>query len=229
MGQALDIDWLPILALPGLDLTSAVGCELAVLSPAHDPRVQARRRQDRDLDAFLDRFADTFGEQFEPALLLIAESAPEAAFQAEAVTGFRDVVALAGIMPAWARAIQNGRALEPLWADAYDFFPWMVSKEGDGLIGQSAALLGAHDIAALQGQSSPLLGLHANRYAVLRAALEAKMHLFTKRHQDPAIISLGCFTRQKQGFGFSQRSRMIGQPRRLFRLNASPTTVIVYR
>lgn len=151
-----------MLALPGIKLASAVGCDLAALAPAHDERVEAQRLLDPGLDAFLGRFADTFGNKFEPALLLIAQAAPEAASEPEAIAGFRDAVALAGIMPARARMIEKRQRQvpDPLWADDYDFFPWMVSKDGDRLVGSTPALLSAGNISALRavrGHSSPLV------------------------------------------------------------------------
>jgi len=66
--------WIPVFVLPNVSLATAIGCDVAVIAPAHDRRVSILKRQHAMFRRFLNRFADNFGAKFQPSVMLRAGS-----------------------------------------------------------------------------------------------------------------------------------------------------------
>ncbi|MER2268179.1 hypothetical protein [Methylobacterium oxalidis] len=149
--------WRAIFALPNLALASPVEGELAALVPSGDIRLRRLTRAQPTLRAFLRRFTDNFGERIAPAVLLLRADAPPAFSEIGAIASFRDAVAISAISAACAQELLHPRGHRVLFGDSFGFYPWMVDRHDEHLIGSTPALLGIHDVSAFRGQSAPEL------------------------------------------------------------------------
>jgi hypothetical protein len=151
------IEWTPIFVLPNVPLRTAIGCELAALAPAHDPRVAAVKRVHPSFKRFLNRFSDNFGEKFEPAVLLVSADAPAAIREVAALASFRDLVAISTISLSRALELRHRRGHRVMFGEAFAIYPWMLDRHYKDVIGSTPAILGMHEVVKFKGQSSPSL------------------------------------------------------------------------
>ncbi len=148
-------DWTPIFVLPNIPLRSAIGCDIAVLAPAHDGRVTALKRAHPMLRRFLNRFTDNFGAKFEPSVLLVHDAASSVFREVDTLASFRDLIALATVIRSRALELRHPRGLRILFGEAFAIYPWMLDRHYEDLIGSTPAILGTHEVARFKGQSSP--------------------------------------------------------------------------
>lgn len=148
-------DWSPIFVLPNISVETAVGCEIAVLAPAHDRRVSVLKRAHPMFRRFLNRFSDNFGAKFEPSVLLVHTSASSVFREVGALASFRDLIALATVTRSRALELRHRRGLRILFGEAFAIYPWMLDRHYEDMIGNTPAILGTHEVARFKGQSSP--------------------------------------------------------------------------
>jgi hypothetical protein len=148
-------DWTPIFVLPNIPLQSAIGCDIAVLAPAHDGRVTALKRAHPMLRRFLNRFADNFGAKFEPSVLLVHDAASSVFREVGMLASFRDLIALATVTRSRALELRHPRGLRILFGEAFAIYPWMLDRHYADMMGSTPAILGTHEVARFKGQSSP--------------------------------------------------------------------------
>jgi hypothetical protein len=151
------VEWTPVFVLPNVKLAEAIEGELAILAPAHDPRVEAVGQAHETFRSFLDRFTDAFGVTLAPTVLLLRSDAPAAFFHIDALASFRDLIALAVIGYSRALELAFPRGHRVFYGDAFDFYPWMVTNDYEYLICKTPAAGGIHEVGSFQGQSSPKL------------------------------------------------------------------------
>ncbi len=184
-----DTAWQAIFVLPNIELTGAVEGSAAVLASPGDARVMALKQAQPTLRRFLTRFVDAFGQRFEPAVLLVRADAPEAFYEIGALASFRDLIALSAICSGRAEELKHPRGHRVVFGNVFAFYPWMVDRYDEDLIGRTPALLGVHEVAAFRGQSSPELFRTAlDPSALDRPLFEALLGRWRRRHQaaDPA-------------------------------------------
>lgn len=150
-------DWIPIFVLPNAQLANAIGCDIAVLAPAHDPRVAALKRAQPMFRSFLGRFADNFGQKFEPSVLLLRVDAPTGFREIGALASFRDLIAISVLAYNRAQELRHPRGHRALFGEAFAIYPWMLDKHYESVIGSTPAILGMHEVAKFKGQSSPAI------------------------------------------------------------------------
>ena len=150
-------EWLPVFALPNLALDEAFETALVALVPPQDPRVTRLRDKHQAFDQFLGRFSDSFGVRFEPALILLKADAPKMFFDIGALSSFRNLIALSAIMKNRALEIRHPHRHGAVFGEVFAFYPWMLDRHYERLIGQTPALLGMHQVCKLRAQSSPAL------------------------------------------------------------------------
>ena len=148
-------DWIPIFILPNVQLLCPIECEIAALAPADDPRVVALSCAHPNLGRFLGQFADNFGENVEPAVLLRHADTPPRFQEIETLTSFRNLIAISVVPYNQALKLRKSIGLRILFGEAFALYPWMLDKHYEGLIGNTPAILGAHEVAKFKGQSSP--------------------------------------------------------------------------
>lgn len=176
--------WAPIYVLPNIPLDAAIGCNLAVLAPAHDERVTALKRAHPNFRAFLRRFTDNFGEKFEPCVLLLHASAPESFRHVSPIASFRDAVAIAAISHARAHQLSHPHGMRVLFGEAFAIYPWMLDRDFEDIIGSTPALLGTHLVSSFKGQSSPsVFRTNLNPSAVDQPLLDALLICWRRRYE----------------------------------------------
>lgn len=148
-------DWKPVVVLPNIELQEPIEGGLAALVPAHDARVKALAKAHPDLRVFLSRFTDAFRRKIKPSILIVPQNVPEAILRTDALSSFRDVVALSVIPYNCALELRHPRGHRVLWADYFAIYPWMISKYDNRIIGNSPAIMGINDLKKFRGQSSP--------------------------------------------------------------------------
>lgn len=150
-------DWTPVFVLPNIPLQTAIGCDVAALAPAHDPRVAALKRAQPVFRRFLNRFSDNFGQKFEPTVFLVRASAPAAFLDIAALASFRDLIAIATTTHSRALELRHPRGLRVMFGEAFAIYPWMLDRHYEDVIGSTPAILGTHEVSKFKGQSSPAL------------------------------------------------------------------------
>lgn len=150
----MTVGWTPVFVLPNVPLQAAIGCDLATLAPAHDPRVAAIKRAKPMFRRFLNRFSDNFGQKFEPSVLLVHSGAPPAFFDISALASFRDLIAIATTSYGRALELRQRRGHRVMFGEAFAIYPWMLDRHYEDVIGSTPALLGTHEVASFKGQSS---------------------------------------------------------------------------
>ncbi|MBU0724535.1 MAG: hypothetical protein KJ904_04825 [Alphaproteobacteria bacterium] len=150
-------DWTPVFVLPNIPLETAVGCEIAALAPASDPRIAAIKRAHPSFRRFLNRFSDNFGEKFEPSVLILDAAAPPIFRDVTALASFRDLIALSAVTHGRALELRHPRGHRVLFGEAFAIYPWMLDRHYEDVIGRTPAILGTHELSRFKGQSSPAL------------------------------------------------------------------------
>lgn len=150
-------EWLPVFALPNLALDRAIETALVALVPPQDPRVTRLRDKHQAFDQFLGRFSDSFGVRFEPAVILLKADAPKMFFDIGALSSFRNLIAISAIVQNRALNMLHPHNHGAVFGEVFAFYPWMIDKHYEHLIGQTPAVLGIHQVCKLKAQSSPAL------------------------------------------------------------------------
>ena len=150
-------DWKPIFVLPNVPLLAAIGCDITVLAPTHDPRVAALKRAHPTFRQFLRRFSDNFGAKFEPSVLLVRADAPRAFLDVTTLASFRDLIAISAVAYNRALELRHPHGHRVMFGEAFAIYPWMIDKHFEDVIGSTPAILGTHEVAVFKGQSSPTL------------------------------------------------------------------------
>jgi len=150
-------NWTPVFVLPNIPLEVAIGCEIAALAPARDPRIASLKRTHPTFRRFLNRFADNFGQKFEPSVLILNRAAPSIFRDVTALASFRDLIALSAVTHSRALELRHPRGHRVLFGEAFAIYPWMLDRHYEDVIGSTPAILGTHDLSRFKGQSSPAL------------------------------------------------------------------------
>jgi hypothetical protein len=154
-------EWVPVLALPNLDMRGAIECNHAAIVSPVDPRVEQLRKDHPNLTTFLSKFRGQFGEQVWPSLLLLHTNAPPSCYTAEAVTAFRDIISLSVIPYARSSRLRFDKASGLAFTNTFQFYPWMLDKQYEDMILVNPANLHVHLLGEFNGQSFPEQG-HAS-------------------------------------------------------------------
>ncbi len=152
-----DTEWTPIFVLPNIPLEAQIGCDIAAIAPADDPRVVTLKQEHPSFEDFMNRFSDNFGDSFEPSVLILNSEAPPAFRDVTALASFRDLIALSIVTHSRAMALRHPGGNRPLYGDAFAIYPWMLDRDYEDMIGNTPAILGIHQLSRFRGQSSPSL------------------------------------------------------------------------
>jgi hypothetical protein len=147
--------WTPMLVLPNLDLRSVIECEYAAIASPQDFRVQELCNAHPSLKEFLGKFSGQFQSKCWPSLLMVRGDAPDSCRTAEAVTAFRDLVALATVPLARAQRLRFDRAQPFAYSTAFQFYPWTLDNQYENVIMTNPSSLSKHVLSRFKGQSFP--------------------------------------------------------------------------
>jgi hypothetical protein len=181
------IEWKPVFVLPNIDIDEPIDGELAVLAPASDRRVAGLGRAHPNFKAFLARFADAFGVKLTPTVLLVRADAPKTFYTVDAVASFRDLIALSVVAYNRALELKYPRGHRVLFGNAFAFYPWMIDRNYQHLVGSTPAILGLHEVGKFRGQSSPeLFRTKLGDAAIDRPLLAELLTRWRRRYADAA-------------------------------------------
>ena len=169
------VDWEPTLVLPNVDFMDSVGSRLIAITGLDDKRVQNLRGRHPTFDAFLSRFTDEFKVSVRPSVVLVAKSAPQSVFTIDAISSFRDIVALSAVPISRALQLQYSKAFPFQYSNSFALYPWSLSRDYKHLVLNTGALMSMNSVDKFQGQSSPEVPFQRARVSDLDAVLLAKL------------------------------------------------------
>lgn len=148
--------WIPIIALPNIDIECEVTSTNAAIVSYHDERLAALCAENANLQTFLNGFKDAFGQELAPSVLLLNSDAPDSFRRAHAIAGFRDLLCASAVPYATAWILKHKRtSLEPVFANSFAFYPWTLDRMSEGMHASTPAMLAVHDVDKFAGQANP--------------------------------------------------------------------------
>jgi hypothetical protein len=188
-------EWIQMFTLPNILIEEPVEIDGVAMVPAHDPRALELAKRHKQFEMYLNRFTSEFGQQVSPSIILVRAEKFEQYRPAEALAGFRDAVAMSTIPYAWAHVLRFENNHNIKYANWFSFYPWLVDSKYEGLVMQSMAQSGWHEVQAMKGQTSPgipHMALPANMVdkALLPALLERWVALFGSANPSKKDTSL---------------------------------------
>jgi hypothetical protein len=151
--------WAIGFALPNLDLREPVGNDYIAIVPRNDSRLSEITVSYPVAKHFVEGFRDQFGGGVSPSFLITSESACPPVDSIEPIIAFRNVFALAVMIEAHLLSLDRAHMTHPHYSDYFDLYPLTCSRDYDGLISRSPAILGfSNETEAFSGQTSPALG-----------------------------------------------------------------------
>ena len=155
--------WTPMFALPNIHVVKAIEVPHFGLLAANDVRVMELRKQHKNFEFYLDQFSTEFGVKAPPSLLMWEDKGPQSYRTTEAISAFRDAIALSIIPYTWSRSLRYQRAEKLRFSDWFKIFPWMTDKNYEYVIMQNTGGLNLHDTKLLQAQTTPGLSQESIR------------------------------------------------------------------
>jgi hypothetical protein len=150
-------EWLPMFALPNIEVRRAIEVEGFALASIHDDRIRDLATRHPHFSEFLNRFTTEFGNPIVPSIIICRDDAPITYRGVDAIAGFRDAIAMSVIPQSWAKVLRFSNNMGIKYANYFAVYPWMLDKNYNHLITQTLNLLGYHEVNQLQGQSTPAL------------------------------------------------------------------------
>jgi len=171
------VSWIPVVTLPNVDVKLPVQGRYAAIVSYHDKRLGTLRRQHPSFRRFLNGFRDAFGRLQRPSVLMLAEEKYDTYRQSEAIGAFRDVLALSVVPYARAWVLSHSRtSLDPLYSNAFGFYPWMIDNRYEGMIASTPAMMAWDESDRFSGRIiSPEIGYYTVTTAdepLLKALIE---------------------------------------------------------
>ena len=170
--------WSVYFVLPDVTMHEPVGNEYISIAPHSDPRVANSIRTNHFAKALIKNFEDQFRRKMFPSVLMLNDNAPAHLKNIDAITGFRNILAISTIIKAHEHSLTSSFVAYPLYSDFFDLFPITVSRQNDGFITSTPSALGFDDEHQhFRGQVSPGLGGQGN------IGEKAQDHLFKALHK----------------------------------------------
>jgi hypothetical protein len=143
--------WLPVFMLPNIYLKESIDSEMA----ANDARLHQILSDIPVLAEFVQRFSRPSGGSVHPSMLIMRDDAPKTFLTVEAVSSFRDLIAMCVIPLSRARSARWGRSFATYYSDWYDFYPWMINTQHQHIVCNTPALAGLELVTDFNGQCNP--------------------------------------------------------------------------
>jgi hypothetical protein len=149
--------WNPVFLLPNLRIKQEVSVGEAAIVPADDPRAQLYSKQYPEFRAFVRKFTDPFGVKCAPGVLLLESTSNPTFRSMEAVSSFRDLLALSVIPRQRAKSMVHGHSSHIQYSDYFDFYPWSFNQDNGHIVCSTPGLNALHLVSDFKGQCSALL------------------------------------------------------------------------
>ena len=149
--------WVPLFVMPNLRVKEPVSLRQAAIVSPDDDRVRAYGRQYPQFRRFISKFRGPFGARCEPGIFLMQTRIRKSFRSIEAMSSFRDLVAISVIPLQRAKAMTHDGSFYTQYSDYFDFYPWTYNDRNGHLVCSSPALVGLDEVRSFRGQSSPVL------------------------------------------------------------------------
>ena len=149
--------WQPFAVLPNFEPCgqTAIDAQYAAFASVEDPRVEQINAAFPKHRALLERLQDPFGNQRSPTILLLNPTAPAGFVTIEAMASFRDILSIA-VIPLARSRYRRGQYVGPFpYSNIFEFYPWAVNRELDGVFMITPGTLGIDDLDDLNAQTAP--------------------------------------------------------------------------
>src|SRR3984893_1782333 len=150
-------EWIPVFLMPNLRVAHDITVDEMAIVPSTDERLQAYETKHPQFRQFLQKFTDPFGARVSPGVLLLRSDAPETFKSIEAISSFRDLLALSVIPFQRAKGIVHDGSHHIQYSDYFDFYPWVYHEGHKHLVCNTPAQVSLHEIRVFRGQTSPIL------------------------------------------------------------------------
>ena len=146
--------WFLAFLLPHVSPAEPIEAPHIAFVPPDDARLTNIANAIPAAQTLLEQFSDQFGNAVAPSAILVDEAARDELKNLEAISAFRNVVAMSAISAAWQRALRSrSTSWMARWSDHFDFYPYVPTKDGSGLNSQSAAALTVDTHDEFRGQT----------------------------------------------------------------------------
>ena len=134
--------WIPMFALPNIEVEEAIELDGMALATMSDPRIQTLAAQHQTFSDYLDSFRSEFNRHINPSIIIRRDDTPELYRTVDALAGFRDAIALSVVPYAWAEFLRYGHAPEVRYSDSFSIYPWMLDKNYEYVVMRSIGEMG---------------------------------------------------------------------------------------
>lgn len=118
-----------------------LGTDHMLVTGSKDARASAAIAKSPAATQIVTSFKDLYGKSYDPAVLLIRDSAPDwLKRDLEATVSFRNALAMSVVLYGRAAMLKGSHGQSPTWSDTFDFHPAQIGGTGRMVI-QSPALL----------------------------------------------------------------------------------------
>jgi len=152
--NATALNWKLITVLPNLPLNRTWEFEPFAFVPSTDDRLAAIRESTSAARALLENFKDAFGRKREPSALIVRGDAP-APIPWQNIVDLRNAFAISCICKAWQKAVGSKNPWSLLYSDYFDFCPFVIHRDGIGLIQHGFGLSSYDNADDFVGQPHP--------------------------------------------------------------------------
>jgi hypothetical protein len=149
--------WISVGVMPNIQVKAPVGSEIAALVPLSDKCVQAINRTYKNHDKFVNSFRDQFGRKHSPSVLILNRSCSKRFFYIDAITSFRDILAISIVSLNRSRLLKYGHSTAPLYSLSFNIYPWHPNKDYKFLLAINPGVMALDEIGEFQGQTFPEL------------------------------------------------------------------------
>ncbi|HML06566.1 MAG TPA: hypothetical protein VK430_00360 [Xanthobacteraceae bacterium] len=129
--------------------------EVIAIANCQDARVQQILTDIPVLADFVQRFTTPAGRRLRPGMMIMREDAPKTYFSVEAVSSFRDLVAMCVIPLSRANSAIHGRSFATYYSDWYEFYPWTINAIHQHIVCDTPALKALELVTDFRGQCDP--------------------------------------------------------------------------
>lgn len=184
----LSVAWTLAYVLPNLQLRSPVETLSGAVAivPHSDPRLTVIKQTSNVAETLLDGFRDIYSHRLEPSAVILRDDAPTKVKSVPAIVDFRNSVALSCILPGYAQLRPSlGSPINPLWSDAFAFYPVTVSRGGTLITITPAVSIGSSPGTPFMGMPNPGLVVYSDRMHVDFRLLGLLLRCWERRYVRP--------------------------------------------
>lgn len=187
--------WLPMLALANIEVRRPIEVDGFALASIHDARVQDLAKAHPNFQEFLGRFTTEFGQSIVPSIFICRDDAPITYRGIDAISGFRDAIAMSVIPQSWAKVLRFGNNMGIKYSDYFAVYPWMLDRNFEHLITSTLNMRGWHQVSELRAQSTAALSRELFDFGpldepLLTGLLERWQRSFSTARPEPDDIKL---------------------------------------